>query len=399
MTFGPGIARTLLPKGFFASGLNSGVRRYRPDVGLLVSEVPCVATAVFTQSTCLGEHVKYCKALLPSDNIQALITNSGQANTSVGKTGAEDNLAMAAAVAKEMGIETSQVLTASTGVIGQRVQVDKITAIVPALVQAQTDMADQFANAIITTDLVPKTVTTTVKLEQGEVRITGIAKGSGMIHPNMATMLGYLLTDLKLDKGVAHTLLVKAVDKTFNMISVDGEPSTNDTVYFLANGQSGVSLQNDDDHTKFYQELQKVAEVLAKSIARDGEGATKIIEVELTGAPSQKEAAKWARSITVSPLIKSAVHGRDPNWGRLVGRLGGEQVPAEAFDRMNLSMQDVALITKGEVQVIDLKDLSAKLKKDEVKIFIDLGVGDFSAKAWGCDLSQKYVQINAEYTS
>lgn len=399
MTYGAGIAKTFLPKGFYASGFNCGVRRYRPDVGLLVSEVPAVGAGVFTQSTCLGEHVKYCKDLLPSENIRALITNSGQANTAVGAVGASDNLMMAKAVAEALGVSSEQVLTASTGVIGQRMEVEKITSVIPNLIAAQTDTAESFATAIMTTDLVPKTVTMTLKLKQGEVRLTGIAKGSGMIHPNMATMLGYVLTDVGLKPEVAHDMLVKAINPTFNMISVDGEPSTNDTVFLLANGRSGVVLQDEEDSILFLSALRDVCEVLAKSIARDGEGATKLIEVQLKGAPTLVEAQKWARSITVSPLIKTAIHGRDPNWGRIVGRLGAEGVPAEAFERMSLAIQAQQLIQKGDVLKSDLGELSAKLKTDEIIIEIDLGLGSFDAIAWGCDLSAKYVQINAEYTS
>lgn len=399
MTFGAGISKTFLPKGFFASAFNCGVRRYRPDVGLLFSEVPCAAAGVFTQSTCVGEHVKYCKELLPSENIQALITNSGQANTAVGPLGAKDNLLMAEAVAEALGLDSIQVLTASTGVIGQRMEIEKITSVIPNLVAGQSDTAESFATAIMTTDLVPKTVTTTLKLKQGEVRLTGIAKGSGMIHPNMATMLGYVLTDVKMNSKLAQDLLVKAVNPTFNMISVDGEPSTNDSVYLLANGQSGVSILDQEDEALFFETLRNVCEVLAKSIARDGEGATKLVEVRLKGAPSQELAVKWARSITVSPLIKTAIHGRDPNWGRIVGRLGSEGVPAEAFSKMSLSLQSQDLIKKGDVLTIDLNELSQKLKTDEILIELDLGLGAFEAVAWGCDLSAKYVQINAEYTS
>ncbi|MCB0384323.1 MAG: bifunctional glutamate N-acetyltransferase/amino-acid acetyltransferase ArgJ [Bdellovibrionales bacterium] len=399
MTLGAGITKTLLPKGFFASGLNCGVRKYRPDVGLLVSDVPAVAVAVYTQNTCAGEHIEYCKSLLPSEKIQALITNSGQANTAVGSIGAQDNLQMAQAVADGLKLKVSQVLTASTGVIGQRIDIEKVVAVVPHLIEAQSTTADTFATAIMTTDLVPKSATTVVKLSGGEVRITGVAKGSGMIHPNMATMLGYLLTDLKIEPSVAKTMLLEVTNTSFNMISVDGEPSTNDTVFLLANGKSEVELKNDQDYQIFEQALRDVATVLAKSIARDGEGATKLIEVRLKGAPTQEMADKWARSLTVSPLIKTAIHGRDPNWGRIVGRLGGEQVPAEAFKRMDLAVQKLHLIDQGQVQSLDLEELRNALKQDEVLIEVDLKLGEASTVAWGCDLSSKYVQINAEYTS
>jgi glutamate N-acetyltransferase/amino-acid N-acetyltransferase len=306
---------------------------------------------------------------------------------------------MAEAVALALGLDARQVLTASTGVIGQRLDVEKIVAIVPALVDAQVNTAENFATAVMTTDLVPKTVTTTVKLKAGEVRVTGIAKGSGMIHPNMATMLGYLMTDLRLETDVAHEMLKQAVNPTFNMISVDGEPSPCDSVFLLANGRSGVGLQDDEDYRAFLKTLTEVSKALAKSIVKDGEGATKLIEVRLAGAPDQEKADAWARNLTVSPLIKTAVHGCDPNWGRIVSRLGSGGVPMEAFAKIDLTLQGEKLIVGGDVLSPDLALISQKLKQDEILIEIDLKLGKFKATAWGCDLSKMYVQINAEYTT
>ena len=228
MTPGPGLHRTILPLGFFASGVNCGVRRYRPDLGLIYTEKDCVAAGVFTLNECKAAPVLYSQALLPSDKIRAIITNSGQANAATGTEGARNNLQMVERLALELDISSEQVLVASTGVIGQQMQVDKICEAIPELVNRSTDIAENFALAILTTDLVPKTVTSVVKLSSGSVRITGICKGSGMIHPNMATMLGYLLTDLKMSKDVAHTMLKDATDVSFNMISVDGDSSTND---------------------------------------------------------------------------------------------------------------------------------------------------------------------------
>lgn len=399
MTLGAGLNRTQLPKGFFSSGVNSGVRRYRPDVGLITSDLPATAAAVYTKNTCLGAHIAYCQSVLPSQNIRALITNSGQANTSVGEFGLPDNMEMVKAVAAAMNIQNDQVLTASTGVIGKRLDLEKILPAIPQLVDTQVDTAENFATAVMTTDLVPKTVTTTLKLSQGEIRITGIAKGSGMIHPNMATMLGYLLTDLKLDTGVAQEMLNQAVAPSFNMISVDGETSTNDTVYLMANGASRVALKNDQDYRLFQGALTEISILLAKSVVRDGEGATKVIEVNLTGAPDEALARRWARSLTVSPLIKTAIHGRDPNWGRISARLGAEGVPAEAFQKITLEMQGVSLLHFGKFQNPDLALLQSLLKKEEIAIKVDLGLGEGKATAWGCDLSRKYVEINAEYTT
>lgn len=397
MTLGSGLAQIFLPKGFFAAGINSGVRKYRPDLGLIYSEVPATTAAVFTQSTLVGAHVDYCQKLLPSEKIQAIITNSGQANTSTGKFGAIDNQAMVDTLARELKINGTQVLTASTGVVGKRLEIDKIVEAIPNLVQDQITSAQTFATAIMTTDLVPKAACMTVELSQGTVILTGVAKGSGMIHPNMATMLGYLFTDLKITAAVAQELLKRCTNKTFNMISVDGETSPNDTVFFMANGAAKVSLANDQDYNTFLSALEQMSTELAKSIVRDGEGATKLIQVDLVGAPNQEKADLWARSLTTSPLVKTAIHGNDPNWGRIISRLGAEQVPKTALAKLNLHIQGLALMENGEPVGGDLQELQKRLKTHEIKITIDLNSGDYKSTAWGCDLSKKYVEINAEY--
>ncbi len=385
--------------GFFASGVNCGVRRYRPDLGLIFTEKDCVAAGVFTLNEAKAAPVMHSRHHLPSDKVRAIVTNSGQANAATGALGIENNNLMVHAVAKELGVDMSQVLVASTGVIGVHLDVEKILPAIPDLVQrAQTDVAESFATAILTTDLVPKTVSTEVKLSQGSVRITGICKGSGMIHPNMATMLGYLLTDLKLTPGVAQELITKATDVSFNMISVDGDSSTNDCAFLMASGAAGVELVSDDDYQTFKEALTQVAQVLAQAIAADGEGATKLLEVSLTGSPALTLARRAARGVTMSPLIKTAMHGEDPNWGRILSRLGQEQVPAACLAKMSLKLQGVLLFDNGAPLKFDRDEVRQKLKQNRVKIEIDLKSGVESATAWGCDLSRKYVDINTEYS-
>ena len=398
MSPGPGLQRTILPQGFFAGGVNCGVRRYRPDLGLIYTEKDCVAAGVYTLNEFKAAPVLYCQKLLPAANIRALVTNSGQANAATGPQGVANNLAMAQAVAKELGIDVSQVLTASTGVIGKQMEIEKIVAAVPEMVERATDVAESFALAILTTDLVPKTVTTTVDLSQGSVRITGICKGSGMIHPNMATMLGYLLTDLKLTPELAHSLLRAATDVSFNMISVDGDSSTNDCNFLMASGESGIELVTDSDFQSFKKALVEISQFLAQSIAIDGEGASKLIEVDLKGAPSLELARKAARGVTMSPLVKTAMHGEDPNWGRILSRLGAEQVPAACMEKMTLKLQGETLFASGSPLTFDREAVRALLKKPRVLIEIDLHSGSESATAWGCDLSKKYVDINTEYS-
>jgi glutamate N-acetyltransferase/amino-acid N-acetyltransferase len=398
MTPGPGIQRTALPKGFLASGVNCGVRRYRPDIGILISEVPAVAAGVFTLNECKAAPVLYTQKLVPSDNIRAIITNSGQANAATGSIGMERNLMMVSAAAKSLNCDLDQVLVASTGVIGVHLDTDKILPSIPDLVARANDAAESFALAILTTDLVPKTVTTTLNLSSGSIRITGISKGSGMIHPNMATMLGYILTDAKITKDYAASLVKKTADISFNMISVDGDSSTNDCSFLMANGASGVEVKTAEDFLAFEKAVTEVSIFLAKSIAADGEGATKLIEVEIKGADDLALARKAARGITLSPLIKTAVHGEDPNWGRILARLGSEKVPASQLSQLTLKLQGILLFQDGSPVPFVREEVKALLKTVLVKIEIDLKSGPYSATAWGCDLSKKYVEVNTEYS-
>lgn len=398
MAPGQGLHVTALPLGFSASGVNCGVRRYRPDLGLIFTEKDCVAAGVFTLNEAKAAPVMHSQGLLPSSTIRALITNSGQANSATGRQGELNNQQMVDTVAKELGIQSSQVLAASTGKIGPQLDMEKILPAIPELVARATNVADGFALSILTTDLVPKSVTTTVKLSQGQVRLTGICKGSGMIHPNMATMIGYLLTDLKLTPDLAQSLLRESTDVSFNMISVDGDCSTNDCNFLMASGETGVELKTDDDFATFKKALIKVSQFLARAIAADGEGATKLIEVEVKASPTLELARRAARSVTMSPLVKTAMHGEDPNWGRILSRLGQEQVPRAALDKMVLKLQGVVLFSKGSPVEIDRESVRALLKTNKVRIEVDLNFGSESATAWGCDLSKKYVDINTEYS-
>lgn len=398
MTPGPGVRRTSLPKGFLASGVNCGVRRYRPDIGMIISEQPAVAAGVFTLNQCKAAPVLYTQKLLPADNIRAIVTNSGQANAATGIEGIEKNLMMVSAAAKSLGCDLNQVLVASTGKIGEQLDVEKILPAMGEVVARANDCAESFATAILTTDLVPKTVTTTLTLSTGTIRITGIGKGSGMIHPNMATMLGYILTDAVITKDHAAELIKKTADVSFNMISVDGDSSTNDCCFIMANGASGFALETEKDRQKFEAAFEDVAIFLAKSIAADGEGATKLMEVQLKGSDDLALAKKAARGITLSPLIKTAVHGEDPNWGRILARLGAEGIPSDQLNRMTLKLQGVLLFEKGQPVKFVKEEVKALLKQALVKIEINLSSGKHTATAWGCDLSRKYVDINTEYS-
>jgi glutamate N-acetyltransferase/amino-acid N-acetyltransferase len=395
---GPGIGRTPLPKGFSCGGVNSGVRRYRPDLGIIISDEEAVTVGVFTKNECKAAPILYCQGLLPSSHIRAIVTNSGQANAATGPLGRENNWKMALSASKIIGCLPHQVLTASTGVIGQHLAIDKITTALPDLIERVQETTESFALSILTTDLVPKSVSVEIPLSKGNVRITGICKGSGMIHPNMGTMLGYILSDIELPVPIAKDILKAATDVSFNMISVDGDTSTNDCVFLMCNGASEVCLTTDSDYQLFKNAITEVSQTLAKAIARDGEGATKLIEVHLSGAPDEEIARKAARGITVSPLIKSAIHGEDPNWGRILARLGAEGIPAHALDRMVLNIQGHKLFESGRPLPFEKNDVRSSLRSDTIKIDIDFNSGRAEATAWGCDLTKKYVEINTEYS-
>ncbi|MBY0516894.1 MAG: bifunctional glutamate N-acetyltransferase/amino-acid acetyltransferase ArgJ [Bacteriovoracaceae bacterium] len=398
MTPGPGVARTLLPKGFFAAGINCGVRKYRPDLGLIMSDVDAVGAGVFTQSTAKAAPVKWSQELVPSGQIRAIVTNSGQANAATGELGVINNLKMVEATAKAIGCNPKQVLSASTGVIGVHMMIDLITEAMPELHARLTDTAENFAVSILTTDLVPKTVTTLVELSKGSVRVTGISKGSGMIHPNMATMLGYILTDAAMTPEEAKTILKTSTDLSFNMVSVDGDTSTNDCSFLLANGASGVKVETVEDFEKIQSAITGVSQLLAKAIARDGEGATKLIEIKIEGSNDLPLARKAARGLTISPLFKSAIHGEDPNWGRILARLGAEGIPEAALNKMELHLQGEIIFKAGAPVAFDRDKVRGLLRSDTVFVNINLFDGSETATAWGCDLSKKYVEINTEYT-
>lgn len=388
-----------LPKGYTAGGINCGVRRYRPDLGLLLSETPSTAVAALTQNSCKAAPILYCEKILPAKNIRAIITNSGQANAATGDQGIKDNHDMAAAVATQLGCEPTHVLTASTGVIGEALQIDKIRAAIPDLLENVSTTADKFALSILTTDLVPKWAYKTIELSNGCVHITGICKGSGMIHPNMATMLGYIVTDAALSITQAQAILNEAVGQSFNMISVDGETSTNDAVFLLANGASGVAIETHDDFHLLQSAIMEIAILLAKSIVRDGEGASKCMEVRIRHAPTQMLAKQLARSLTSSPLIKSAVYGESSNWGRVLARLGMEGLPAEILKLCSITFQNFPVFHKGAPLQQDKTLLKEAMKSDTIFIDVDLASGAYQAVAWGCDLSERYVKINAEYAT
>jgi glutamate N-acetyltransferase / amino-acid N-acetyltransferase len=387
-----------MPQGFSATGVNSGVRRYRPDIGLVKSDFPCVSAGTFTKNTFKAAPVLYNMALLPSDTIRALVVNSGHANAATGEQGALDNLELAQETARALGFEQKEVLVASTGVVGERLPLVKLIPAIPQAIRAFGDTINNFALAIMTTDLVPKFSSETFEVQGKKVTLTACSKGSGMIHPNMATMLGFVFTDAALSKELLQKTLSRVVDETFNMISVDGETSTNDMVLALANGASGATISEGKDLELFENALRSLCKDLAIAVARDGEGATKLITVDVEGAHDLELARECARMITISPLIKSAIHGEDPNWGRILVRLGQSGVPSELFDKLEISLQNICVFREGSPQNFDRASARQALQGDHVTLKIFLGGGPHRATAWGCDLTKRYVEINTEYS-
>ena len=400
------------PRGFKAAGIAAGLKPSgSPDLALIVSETEAIAAGVFTTSCVRAACVDYCRQRLQGKSIaRAILCNAGQANAATGEQGWQDALETAQILGGNLHIDPDLVLLASTGVIGQRMKMDAFRAGIPQLVAAASaEGGEAAAQAIITTDLVPKSIALETTVDDRPVRIGGISKGSGMIHPNMATMLAFITCDAAVSPSLWQEMLKRAVDKSFNQITVDGDTSTNDTVIALANGQSRTSAIREmgKDAQKLEAMLTEVCQYLAKAIARDGEGATCLLEVRVSGAESPQAARQVAKTIAGSSLVKSAIFGRDPNWGRIAGAAGRAGVNFNQ-ENLQINLGEFKLLENGQPLPFDRAAASEYLKQaaagaylqdDTVLISVDLGNGDGMGVAWGCDLSYDYVRINAEYTT
>ena len=379
------------PKGFQSSALAAGLKPSgKTDLSCVVSSAPCAWAFAGTRSTTAAACVTRNRELYALGKaVRALVVNAGIANAATGSQGARDNLDMADALGGIMNARTHEVLTASTGIIGHLLPMDRLLSGLEHLSDDMSDDAPPFATAIMTTDTKPKTASAT--LSTGAL-IVGTAKGSGMIHPDMATMFAFAFTDAQVDQDALRSAFPAIVNRTFNAVTVDGDTSTNDMAMVLANGQAGeVSLP------EFLVALEGVMRDLARQIAADGEGATKLLTVRVSGAATETEALAAARTCCVSPLLKSAVHGNDPNWGRVIMAVGrsGAGVDTQA---MTVGVQGVPVFA-GKPLEYDAAAVSAAMKAEEVVFEVNLGVGEASGEAWGCDLSAEYVVINSEYTT
>jgi glutamate N-acetyltransferase / amino-acid N-acetyltransferase len=388
-----------LPLGYTYSAVYAGIRAaQKDDLALIVSGLPANAAAVFTQNRVQAAPVRLCRKHLAASRglVGAVLINAGNANCAT-RTGDAVAAATAKAAGKALKLPPAQVLPASTGVIGVELDPRKITAALPRLVAGLS--ADRFqdaANAIMTTDLVPKAASAEVRLRRGVIRVAGMTKGSGMIHPQMATTLGFVMTDANLPVPALRAILKRSVERSYNRVSVDGDTSTNDTLLLLANGASGVR-PDPKELARVEGAIAEVMESLAKAIARDGEGAKKLVTIDVAGAPTNSAAARMARSIANSPLVKTAIAGSDPNWGRIICAAGNSGV---AFDprKVDISMQGVVVCRGGLAAPFSEPELKAKLDAAECEIRVTVrGQGKGAARFWTCDLTEDYIRINASY--
>jgi len=386
--------------GFLAGGMACGLKKDGiKDLTLIVSEVPATAAGLFTQNQMVSPTVPISrKALKTSKTMRAIIANSGNANAFTGKQGEKDCRAVVTATAKALDIPAQEVLTASTGVISVPLAVKKIESGIPKLVNELSPKGwNQAAEGIMTTDLVSKTCA----VQYGDIIVGGISKGSGMIQPNMATMLAFLASNIRIDKRTLQKALKAAVDPTFNCITVDGETSTNDMVLLLANGQAGnpAVKAGSKAYKDFLSALTHVCKVLAFKIVEDGEGATKFVTFKVSGAKTEKQAQQIGNRLANSLLVKTALFGEDPNWGRIIAAVGSAGVPINP-DKLEVVLSGIQLVKNGEhVKGVSLSALQKKMKNKEITIAIGLHMGKASAETYTCDLSYDYVRINAEYTT
>lgn len=394
------------PKGFTANGINVGIKpgQTRLDLGMIYSEVPASSAAVYTTNLVQGAPITVTREHLADGKAQAVIFNSGNANT-CNADGIDIANTMCSLLADELNINADDVIVASTGVIGQRLNIAPIAAGIPALCKGlNKDGSDSAARAVMTTDTVKKEIAVEFKLAGTTCRVAGIAKGSGMIHPNMATMLGFITTDAAISPEMIKKALSADIEETFNMISVDGDTSTNDMVCILANGMAGNELitSENSDYDVFTKALREVTTYLARNMAKDGEGASKLIICTVSGAKDKKTAKTVAKSVICSNLLKCAIFGSDANWGRVLCAIGysGADVDVTKIDVSFMSPAGEILVCKDGAGV-DFSEEKAKeiLDESEITILVSLGAGDAQATAYGCDLTYEYVNINGSYRS
>ena len=390
------------PKGFQAGTTYCGIKTIRDslDLGIIFSEHPATGAALFTTNQIYAAPVKLSRKVAQKGHIRAFVINSGNANACTGEQGYKDAEEMARIAARCLKISEDEIIVASTGIIGRGLPMGKIAAGIKAAATSLGNTpthGNNVARAIMTTDTKQKDIAVRLKINNKDVIVGGITKGAGMIAPNLATMLCFLTTDVSISTLLLNECLRNAVESSFNRITIDGHMSTNDTIAIIANGASGVNITSKGPELQVFQEgLNYVTSYLAKAIVKDGEGATKFIQIDVVGARSRSDATKIARSVADSPLVKTAINGCDPNWGRIVSAAGYAGVELDE-SKTNLYINDILIFAKGMPTQCDLNKLGTSMKGSDITIRLELGLGNCSDTVWTCDLSHEYVTINAEY--
>jgi acetylglutamate kinase len=392
-----------VPLGFQFSGVNAGIKSARKDLALVFSRAPCAAAGCFTINKARAAPILDAEKRLPASGMHAVLINSGNANALTGEEGLADVSTVVSAAATALGVSPQSIVTASTGIIGHRLPVAKVTAALPTLCSNLSHLPDAAAEAILTTDTRVKMSSRSIRLGSKDVTLSIIGKGSGMIAPSLATMIVVLVTDCDIAPHALSLALSGAMARSFNCLTVDGDMSTNDAVFALANGLAGNTRieAQDEAWATFAAAVDELCKQMAKEIAADGEGATRLLEVTIEGAPSEAMAQDLARAVTGSSLVKTAIFGADPNWGRILASVGaraGTQNYALEPAASTVHMQGTLVYDRGPVSH-DLTSLRLKLREPEVSVTVNLNAGPASATAWGCDLSYDYVKINADYSS
>ncbi len=394
----------IAPKGFKAGSVHCGLKRDKKnhDIGIIYSEQPCKTAALFTTNQIAAAPIKLSRKVVKNGTAHAIVVNSGNANACTGKKGERDAESMALLTSRHLNIKPDEVIVASTGIIGHHLPMAKIKSGISKSAECLGDKnthAISIAKAIMTTDLVTKQIAVKTKIGGKEVTIGAIAKGSGMISPDMATMFCFITTDAAISLNTLRSCIKKSTESSFNQITVDGHMSTSDMVAILANGMAKnrtIISSTKSDLTLFQKALDYVTETMAKEIVKDGEGATKFIQIEIHEAKSVSDAKKIARTIAESPLVKTAINGEDPNWGRIVSAAGYAGVTLDE-SRLKLSVNKVTIYKNGLPVTPAPKRLKSVMKKKEITIQLYLGTGSKSTTLWTCDLSKEYVSINADY--
>ena len=389
------------PKGFLSAGIHCGIKKVKRDLALIVSTTPATAAGVFTLNKVQAAPVLICKQhLSKGKTFKAIVINSGNANACTGQRGYDDAVIMANETAKELNIIPEEVFVSSTGVIGEQLPIEKILiGIKKAVKHLGTGEFENAAKAIMTTDTFMKSVSATFLIDGKNVSIGGISKGSGMIHPNMATMLAFVTTDAAIEHDVFQILLKNVTDRTFNKIIVDGDTSTNDMVIALANGQSEIKIeQQKESYDIFEEQLYQILKKLAIDIVKDGEGATKLVEINVEGALNNIDADKAARTVALSPLVKTAIHGEDANWGRIIAAVGYSGIEFNP-DKFEIYINGHQILNQNYEIALSIQDANQTLKPKEINLLLKLNMGTGKATCWTCDLSAEYVKINGSYRS